>query len=49
MAARGLVPAVATRFDTVLARESAEEDSIEHPLNGEFVLVFSSISQADNV
>jgi hypothetical protein len=49
VAARGLVPAVAAQFDTVLARESEEEDSIEHPLDGEFVLLFSLISQADNV
>jgi hypothetical protein len=49
VAAQGLVPAVATQFDPVLAQESAEEDGIEHPLDGEFVVVFSSISQADNV
>jgi hypothetical protein len=49
VAARGLVPAVAAQFDTVLARESAEEDDIEHPLDGEFMLVFSLIAQADNV
>ena len=45
VAARGLVPAVAAQFDTVLARESAEEDGIEHPLDGEFAFVPPSISQ----
>jgi hypothetical protein len=49
VAARGLVPAVAAQFDTVLARESAEEDRIEHPLDGEFMLVFSLIAPADNM
>ena len=32
--ARGLIPAVPTQFDTVLAQESAEEE-VEHPLDGE--------------
>jgi len=43
------VPAVAAQFDTVLARESAEEDRIEHPLDSEFMLVFSLIAPADNM
>jgi hypothetical protein len=45
VAVRGLVPAVAAQFDMVLAWESAEEDGIEHPLDGEFTFVPSSISQ----
>ena len=49
VAAQGLVPAVAAQFDTVLAWESAEEDDIEHPLDGEFMFIFSLIAQADNV
>ena len=49
VAARGLVPAVATQFDTVLVWESAEEDDIEHPLDGEFMFVFLLIAQADDV
>ena len=31
----GLIPAVPAQFDTVLARESAEEEEVEHPLDGE--------------
>jgi len=45
VAAGGLVPAVAARFNTVLAQESAEEDGIKHPLDGEFVFVLSLISK----
>ena len=33
--AQGLIPAVPAQFDTVLARESAEEEEVEHPLDGE--------------
>jgi hypothetical protein len=40
VATRGLVSAIPAQFNTVLAWESAEVDSIEHPLDGEYMLVY---------
>jgi hypothetical protein len=34
--AHGITPAVPAQFDTVLARESEDEEGIEHPLDGKY-------------
>ena len=31
-----VTPAIPTQFDTVLARESKDEEGIEHPLDGKY-------------